>query len=81
MTDAEAQCYLNRYPDVVEKVNLGNINKAKVHWKEHGETEGRIKTCDAGLTDAEAQCYLARYPDLAKMQELPTPLVSAKQHY
>jgi uncharacterized protein involved in tolerance to divalent cations len=25
MTDEEAQCYLNRYPDVVQKYSLGNL--------------------------------------------------------
>jgi hypothetical protein len=64
MTDAEAQCYLNRYPDVVQKFSLGNIQKAKLHWKNHGEKEKRIKTCEHDLSDAQASCYIARYPDL-----------------
>lgn len=54
MTNEEAQCYLNRYPDVVQKYSPGNLGKAKLHWKQTGEEEKRSKACDAGLTDAEA---------------------------
>lgn len=81
MTNEEAQCYLNRYPDVVQKVGLGNTDKAKLHWKNHGEKESRVKTCDPGLTDAEAQCYIARYPDLAAYVSEAKPLEVAKKHY
>lgn len=81
MTDAEAQCYLNRYPDVVQQYSLGNLDKAKLHWKEKGEKEKRLKTCDSGLTDAEASCYLERYPDLAELKSKEKPLDEAKKHY
>ena len=81
MTDEEAQCYLNRYPDVVQQYSLGNLNKAKLHWKQKGEKEKRIKTCDTGLTDAEASCYLDRYPDLVDLKSKPEPIAAAKKHY
>ena len=81
MSDEEAQCYLNRYPDVVQKYSLGNLEKAKLHWKQKGETEKRVKTCDAGLTDAEAACYLDRYPDLSKIKTEAAPIAAAKKHY
>mgnify|MGYP006103318593 CR=1 FL=1 len=81
MTDEEAQCYLNRYPDVVQQTNMGALNKAKQHWAQNGEREKRIKTCDAGLTDAEASCYLDRYPDLVDLKSKEAPDAAAKKHY
>lgn len=64
MTDDEATCYMNRYPDVVQAVGFGNIVDAKKHWDKTGSKEKRDKTCDKVLTDEEAQCYIDRYPDL-----------------
>ena len=36
MTDDEATCYMNRYPDVVQEVGFGNIDDAKKHWTKTG---------------------------------------------
>lgn len=36
MDDGEAQCYLNRYPDLAMKFGPKNIGKAKKHWKNKG---------------------------------------------
>ena len=64
MTDDEATCYMNRYPDVVQSVGFGNVIDAKKHWQKTGSKEKRDKTCDKVLTDEEAECYIDRYPDL-----------------
>ena len=63
MSDKEAQCYLDRYPDL--RAAFGTLEAAKKHWEEHGEREKRNKACEGPLTDAEAKCYLDRYEDLA----------------
>ena len=86
MTDEEAQCYLNNYPDVVQAVGGGGeIKAAKKHWEEKGKKEKRVKTCDAPLTDEEAQCYIDRYPDLQTLTKINAkgakPLKIAKKHY
>lgn len=80
MTDAEAACYLERYPDLKGAFNT-DIAKAKMHWREYGTHEGRNKTCDGlqGMTDAEAECYLLRNPDLK--QAFGSDLARAKEHW
>jgi len=65
MTDNEAQCYIDRYPDV--KVFAGNkqskkLDRARKHYYEIGHGEGRDFTC--GATTKELKCYFARYGDL-----------------
>lgn len=64
MTDEEAMCYMNKYPDVVQAVGHGNIKDAIKHWNKNGRKQKRTKTCDEPLTDEEAQCYIDRYLDL-----------------
>lgn len=85
MTDDEATCYMNRYPDVVQAVGFGNIVDAKKHWDKTGSKEKRDKTCDKVLTDEEAQCYIDRYPDLQTLTKInkpkSDPLKIAKKHY
>tara|TARA_B100000035_G_scaffold314151_1_gene329616 strand:- start:2099 stop:2776 length:678 start_codon:yes stop_codon:yes gene_type:complete len=70
LNDREAQCYLNRYPEL--KDYFGNdLENAKKHWQRFGctPTEKRIfvcptKKCRKTLSDEEARCYLNRYTDL-----------------
>jgi len=48
MTDAEAICYVNRYPDLkaaLSNSNGPNIAGLKEHWKVSGINEGRDKSC------------------------------------
>ena len=48
MTDAEAICYANRYPDLkaaFSNSNGLNIAGLKEHWKSSGIKEGRDKSC------------------------------------
>jgi hypothetical protein len=55
MTDLEATCYLNKYPDVVQAIGgAGDLKAAKKHWDDKGKKEKRTKTCDEPLTDEEA---------------------------
>lgn len=65
MTDAEARCYIDRYPDLK---NLDSEEKPLVaavkHYNDWGIYEGRQKFCAPRITDQQAQCYLDRYPDL-----------------
>jgi hypothetical protein len=37
MTDEEAMCYMNTYPDVAQAVGHGNIKDAKKHWEKNGK--------------------------------------------
>jgi hypothetical protein len=46
LSDAQAQCYLNRYADVRAAFGYNNIAAAKKHWKDNGKGEGRDFTCD-----------------------------------
>jgi hypothetical protein len=65
MSDSEAQCYIDRYPDVREYVkgkSSQKLDKARKHYYEIGHGEGRDFTCGASIRELE--CYLARYPDL-----------------
>jgi len=45
ISDAEAQCYLNRYTDLVAAYGATNITAAKAHWISFGYFEGRDKSC------------------------------------
>jgi hypothetical protein len=65
MSDSEAQCYIDRYPDVREYVkgkSKYRLDKARKHYYEIGHKEGRDFAC--GPSVRELTCYLARYPDL-----------------
>jgi hypothetical protein len=46
LTDAQAQCYLNKHADLRAAYGYNNIAAAKKHWKDHGKGEGRDFTCD-----------------------------------
>lgn len=70
LTDKEANCYLDRYPDLKD-VFGDDLKKAKLHWKNIGckPRESRIfecpsKKCLKTLTDEDARCYLNNYSDL-----------------
>jgi hypothetical protein len=81
ITDQEAQCYLNRYPDLQVSFGATNIAAAKTHWIQNGRNEGRDMTCPpTTLTDQEAQCYLSRYPDLVAAFGA-TNIQAAKNHW
>ena len=45
ITDAEAQCYLNRYSDLAGYYGATNIAGAKSHWYASGYKESRDKSC------------------------------------
>uniref|UniRef100_A0A7S3IGE2 Uncharacterized protein n=1 Tax=Strombidium inclinatum TaxID=197538 RepID=A0A7S3IGE2_9SPIT len=44
LTDAQAQCYLDRYSDL-ETAFGSNLCKAKIHWENYGIFEGRNSDC------------------------------------
>jgi len=46
LTDAEAQCYLDRYPDLQRAFGRYNIAAAKKHYCEFGQREGRNYSCN-----------------------------------
>ena len=81
ITDQEAQCYLNRYPDLQSAFGAANIAAVKTHWIQNGRNENRDMTCPpTTLTDQEAQCYLSRYPDLVAAFGA-TSIQAAKNHW
>ena len=49
LTDEQAQCYLNRYPDLQDSYGLTNIEAAKKHWITHGIHENRNYKCESVL--------------------------------
>jgi hypothetical protein len=63
MTEEQALCYSDRYPDLKTAFN-NNTGQLIKHWKEFGIKEQRNKFCYNELTIDEAECYLSRYPDL-----------------
>jgi hypothetical protein len=48
ITDQEAQCYLNRYPDLQTTFGKDSWVQAKKHWGEFGFNEGRSTKCEKG---------------------------------
>ncbi|MBU2219955.1 hypothetical protein KJ665_02310, partial [Patescibacteria group bacterium] len=87
LTDAQAQCYLDRYADLRNAFGANNISAAKQHWLNHGcpsssHVESRDASCSVpnALTSAQAQCYLNRYSDL-KAAFGSTNISRAKQHW
>ena len=71
LTDAQAKCYLERYPDLQAKLGKDNLEAAKSHYTVYGFKEHRSPNCGEPLTEEQAEAYANRYPDLAKL---------AKQH-
>ena len=61
LSDAEAQCYLDRYPAVQAYAGT-NLKLARKHYYEVGMGENKDFVCPPGVT--ELQCYGERYPDL-----------------
>jgi len=53
LTDQEAQCYLNRYPDLQKAFGANNIAEAKKHWLNHGKKENRDRSCSSNKDEAE----------------------------
>lgn len=64
MTDDEATCYSERYPDLKQAFN-GDIGALKNHWTKHGRKEKRNKFCYTDMTEDETKCYLKRFPDVS----------------
>jgi len=60
MSDAEADAYVRRYPDVTK---LGDRLGARKHWVDFGKKEGRDKNVEGGMSNAEALCYKDFYDD------------------
>jgi hypothetical protein len=67
-TDYQASCYIERYPDVIQKINGTDLSQAKMHWLTSGIEEGRTMTCNlgrnSGMTNEQAKCFRRRYPNL-----------------
>jgi hypothetical protein len=64
MTDDEATCYSERYPDLKAAFN-GNIGSLKSHWEKNGRKEKRNKFCYTDMTEEETKCYIKRFPDVS----------------
>ena len=61
LTDAESQCYIDRYADA--KAFAGtNLEKGRKHYYETGMAENRDFVCPPAIK--ELKCYGERYPDL-----------------
>merc|ERR1711988_1033382 len=58
------QCYLDRYPDLQDAFGAANTASARIHYHNHGQSEGRDCTCPVVDETCDWQCYLDRYPDL-----------------
>ena len=61
LSDAEAQCYLDRYPAVQAYAGT-NLKLARKHYYEVGMGENKDFVCPPGVK--ELKCYGERYPDL-----------------
>ena len=61
LSDAEAQCYLDRDPAVQAYAGT-NLKLARKHYYEVGMGENKDFVCPPGVT--ELKCYGERYPDL-----------------
>jgi len=48
ISDAQAQCYLDRYPDLQNALGATNIAQSKIHWTSYGYKEGRDISCPLG---------------------------------
>ena len=57
LSDTEAQCYIDRYPDAGT-----DLDQARKHYYEVGMSKNRDFTCPPGVK--ELTCYVKRYPDL-----------------
>jgi hypothetical protein len=76
LSDAEAQCYLDRYPAVQAYAGT-NLKLARKHYYEVGMGVNNDFVCPPGKK--EFQCYLDRYPDL--QDAFGTDLQAARTHW
>ena len=76
LSDAEAQCYLDRYPAVQAYAGT-NLKLARKHYYEVGMGVNNDFVCPPGKK--EFQCYLDRYPDL--QNAFGTDLQAARTHW
>ena len=72
-TDYQAECYLERYPDVLQEIgSKRDLTATKMHWMTAGKDEGRTMKCGlgkkAGMTDQQITCYKERYGGKLKTQ-------------
>jgi len=69
ITDDDARCYIDRYPDLDMFNNHFEpapdaISRAKMHYEQAGKGEGRNPFCAPEITTQQARCYFENYPDL-----------------
>lgn len=57
-TDAEARCYIAKYP----QLGLSSTTQAREHFRTQGSREGRSAACP--LTDTQARNYMQTFPEL-----------------
>jgi hypothetical protein len=81
LTDAEAQCYMDRFSDLSKhfKKKKNPLNHIKIHYKQYGKKEGRNKDCANDMTDQQALCYLKQHADLTK--KFGTDIVKGRKHF
>lgn len=82
LSDKEAQCYLDRYPEIKPN-KTGNdtdfLAIARKHYFSWGFFEHRNRYCANRITDIQAKCYLNRYPDL--QNAFGKDIRQARKHY
>lgn len=61
MSNQEAQCYLNRYPDIRNSIG-NNVNSAISHWKNTGCKEQRNNQCSSIKFDNSYEYYQQKGP-------------------
>ena len=80
--DDDAQCYLDRYPDIAKKYRhlhgQAKLNEAKKHYIVIGRRMRRDPTC-AGPNEA-TKCYIARYSDVRREYSTHKSLEKAAHH-
>jgi len=69
MTDQDARCYIDRYPDIDMFNNHFEpapdaLARAKMHYEQAGKEEGRNPYCAPAITDQQLRCYLENYDEL-----------------
>ena len=82
ISNEDAQCYLDRYPDIAKKYRHLNgqskLDWAKIHYVTIGRRFRRDPTC-AGPHEA-TKCYIARYDDVRQLYTQHKSLAEAAKH-
>jgi hypothetical protein len=63
MTDADSQCYKDRYADVTGESQTDIKNQ----YTSVGKSQGRLNTCASNITDYQAEFVWSRAPALQKL--------------